>query len=182
MLHTRAVLLLAGAGLGIALVAACEPAVTAPQLGPGRAQVTSAAEPMTGVEAAGTMALMPVVGGRIDLAAGAGLPVHCTLDVPAGALSGPTFFQLTHQAADGALTVNVAARTTELVADPPALGDEPILLFLTYAAQEGTQEVTVTFSPPDGSEPVVARASLSAGRATSLAFRRGRSKYSVIIF
>lgn len=41
---------------------------------------------------------------------------------------------------------------------------------------------TVDFAPPDRSDPLVLRVSPTSDRATSQANRRGRSKYSVIIF
>ncbi len=184
MPHARALLLVAALAVGTALGTACDRSVTAPGLEPARAGLGSATEQqLTGNAGAGsTMALVPVVGGRIDLAARPGYPVDCTLEVPAGALDGPTIFELTGESAGADVAVRVTGQATELQSDPQAFGDQPILLTLTYAAPEGTQDVTVEFSPPDGSETVVVRATLHAGRATVLAFRRGRSKYSVIFF
>ncbi len=184
MPHPRALLLLAGLGLGTALVSACDRAVTAPQLGPARAGAVTATELQLVNDAGliGAAAIVPVAGGRIELAARPGSPVDCTLEVPAGALEGPTFFQLTREARGADLTIRLIARTTELQAEPQLPGEDALALSLTSAAPEGTQEVTVEFSPPDGSEMVVTRVTLRAGRASVLSLRRGRSKYSVIFF
>ncbi len=184
MQHTRTLLLGAGLALATALVPGCDRGVTAPQLGRGQADLSGATEQQVGDGPGGgsATAIMPVVGGRIDLAAGPGDPVDCTLEVPDGAVDVPTTFQLTHASAAGELAVHVAGRSADPQAEPQAFGDDPILLALTYTGSEGTQDVTVEFSPPDGSETVVTRVTLSAGRATVLAYRRGRSKYSVIIF
>ncbi len=186
MLRTRALAILAAAGCAAALLTACERSATAPltaraSVAPGGMAATlSPAE-----EGATTSGLLDLQGGVIELADRPGYPLRSMLSVPAGFLESAACFDVVQQVSGDALTLRISGRPIEELQGPtasaPASPDAPIVLTIGNVGSEA-REITVIFSPPDGSEPVVVRASLQAGQATTLAYRRGRSKYSVIIF
>ena len=179
----RALLLLAMLASGTALLPACDRSVTAPPLRPAQVALagTDALASANSSALVSASTLLPGVGGTLELAPSAGSLVSTTLQVPAGALVGPTIFDVTQEPATTGWAISIASR--QVTDDAAALGDDPILLSLSYTGEAGTtREVTVTFLPPDGSEPIVEKVTLRGDRATTLGFRRGRSKYSVIYF
>ncbi len=180
MLRTRALAFLTAASCAAAALTACERSATAPQ-GP---RVSGVATMAATEEPAASSALVDLQGGILELRATQGYPLHSTLTVPAGVLDLPSYFDVTREVTPAALVLRVSGRPAEELASMTPtqnLSDEPIVLALRNTGT-APRAISVVFSGPDGSDPLTVGASLDAGQTTTFGFRRGRSKYSVIIF
>ncbi len=187
MLRSRALATLTALAAGIVVMSACDRSATAPAAAsPGASLPDPQLDRTLAANPLGASTLVQSAGGVVESAARPDCPVGSRLAVPAGTVAGPTYFDVLQGTDGDGFAIRVVTRPVEGGAEPASLDDgtdAPIVLGVYYAGGAGeSQTVTVIFSPPDGSEAIVAKVTVQAGRTATLGFRRGRSKYSVIYF